>query len=168
MGQNLAAVHPTQEQWAAVDAGMDTVEQTLDAALVSLSRDDRQRLTKMGDGSEPFCRKALDVMSQNTQILPRDFDVTEMRRDLESHDALNARLVRMTRMMERMRDTEMALGSDVMVAALEGYAFLKIAGKSEGLHALRRALGKRFDGNGKRSDPPPVAPVAEDAEPVMA
>lgn len=44
----------------------------------------------------------------------------EMRRDLATHDALNTRLVRLQRVMEKANDTEMALGSDVMVMALEG------------------------------------------------
>ncbi|MCI4568949.1 hypothetical protein [Lysobacter sp. CFH 32150] len=65
-------------------------------------------------------------------------DIEEMRRDLAAHDALNTRLVRLQRVMEKANDTEMALGSDVVVMALERYAFLKIAGKGEGLHGLRR------------------------------
>jgi len=82
-----------------------------------------------------------------------------MRRDLAAHDALNTRLVRLQRVMEKANDTEMALGSDVMVTALEGYAFLKIAGKGEGLHGLRKTLEKRFENNGPRK---------VEAEPVSA
>jgi hypothetical protein len=111
----------------------------------------------MGDGSEAFCRKALDVMSENVGLMPRDFDLAEMRRDLESHDALHARMVRLTRLLEMAHDTDTALGSDVMVSALEGYAFLKAAGKGEGVDGLKKLLGKRFDNNGGRK------PVAEPA-----
>lgn len=50
----------------------------------------------------------------------------------------------------------MALGSDVMVAALGGYAFLKLSGKGEGLDAVSRELGKRFEANGARGEPAPV------------
>ena len=42
------------------------------------------------------------------------------------------------------RKAEEALGSDVMNGALEGYAFLKIAGKGEGLDSARKALSARF------------------------
>lgn len=52
-----------------------------------------------------------------------------MGRGLANHDALNTRLVRLTKLLEKVRDTDMALGSDVMVAALSGYGFLKLAGK---------------------------------------
>lgn len=60
-------------------------------------------------------------------------------------DALRPRMARLQRLYERMSDSEMALGSDLMVASLEGYAHLKVAGKGEGLDTLRQALGTRFD-----------------------
>ena len=80
--------------------------------------------------------------------------------DLDTHDALNTRLARLTQLTETVQDTEIALGSDAMVTALEGYAFLKIAGKGEGLDGLRRELGKRFNQSGARKAEPvePAAP----------
>lgn len=39
------------------------------------------------------------------------------------------RLGHLTRVHERPGDTETVMGSDLMVSWLEGYAFLKIAGK---------------------------------------
>ena len=38
----------------------------------------------------------------------------------------------------------MALGSDAMVTALEGYALLKVLGKGSGLDALRKDMSVRF------------------------
>ena len=49
---------------------------------------------------------------------------------------------------------------DVMSAALEGYAFLKIAGKGEGLDSLRRALSVRFNRSAKRKEEG-MAPVTQ-------
>ena len=80
-----------------------------------------------------------------------------MRRDLASHDALNARAVRLTQLMEKVRDTDAALGSDAMVAALQGYQFLKSAGRGEGVESLKRMLGERFEGNGQRAATPATA-----------
>ncbi|MGH8085010.1 MAG: hypothetical protein ACREPV_07020 [Lysobacter sp.] len=94
----------------------------------------------MGDKSEAFCRLALDVMTNSPGVLARDFDIEEMRRDLAAHDALRARSVRLQKLAEKVRDTDIALGSDVISAALEGYGMLKVASKSEGLSTLRRAL----------------------------
>ena len=150
MNQNLATTHFDDAQWAALDQALSTLEQAWTPLLVALNGPkERRRLTKMGDGSEAFCRKALDVMQENATLLPGNLDLAEMGRDLDSHYALNARMARVTRLLEKVRDTDIALGSDVMVAALAGYGYLKLAGKGEGLDAVSRDLGKRFEGNGR-------------------
>lgn len=156
MSQNLATTHFDDGQWAAVDAALAALEQALEPMLVPLAPDARRRMVKMGDGSEAFCRRSLDAMRENSGLLPRNLDVEEMARDLATHDALAGRLLRLTRLVEKAGDTDMALGSDVMAAALEGYAFLKIAGKGEGLDGLRRELGKRFEANGQRRGAEPA------------
>lgn len=51
----------------------------------------------------------------------------------------------LTPVSERLDDTELALGSDIMGVALEGYALLKVAGKGEALKSARRELSARFD-----------------------
>ena len=120
MSQNLASNHFDPAQWAAVDAGIGALEQALVPLLVAMAADDRRRVVKMGDGSEAFCRKALDVMTENSALLPRNLDVAEMRRDLDTHDALNARMVRLVRLLEKVRDTDTALGSDAMACRAGG------------------------------------------------
>lgn len=157
MTQNYAKNHLTAEQWAKVDEAIAALDTALAPMLVALSADARQRVVKMGDGSVAFCRAALDVISANAGLMPRNFDIDEMRLDLEAHDALNARIVRLTQLLDKAHHTDMALGSDTMVAALEGYAYLKTAGKSEGVDSLRKLLGKRFDGQGQRAAPEPVS-----------
>lgn len=155
--QNYVQNHLTDEQWLAVDGAIDNLISTIDPALVALSTSDRRRVVKMGDGSEAFCRQALDVMTENAGLMPRDFDLAEMRRDLASHDALNTRIVRLTKLMEKMHHTDMALGSDAMVAALEGYAFLKAAGTAEGVDGLKQLLGRRFEASSTRTEGTPAA-----------
>jgi hypothetical protein len=59
-----------------------------------------------------------------------------------------------------VHDTDTALGSDAMVAALEGYTFLKAAGKGEGIDTLRKMLGRRFYSNGHKPEAAQVAPTA--------
>jgi hypothetical protein len=46
----------------------------------------------------------------------------------------------------------------LMANALEGYAILKIAGKGEGLDALREMLSARFNRSPGKASQPPVAP----------
>jgi len=57
----------------------------------------------------------------------------------------------------------MAVGSDLMTNALEGYAVLKVTGKGQGVDDLRKMLATRF-ARGARSPSTPVAP----AEPAAA
>ena len=153
MTQNLVFHHLQAEQWAAVDQALQVLEDVLSPALVALTAQQRRRAVRMGDGSQAFCRTAFDVASKNAGLMPRDFDLPEMGRDLASHDALGERLVVLENLMERVRDTDIALGSDVMASSLEAYAHLKVSGKAEGVDGLRRLLSKRFHGQGKKEDP---------------
>ena len=154
MKQNYVSQHYSPEQWAQVDEALASLVRTLDPLLIALSADQRQQAVKMGDGSEPFCRKALEVIRANPTLVPGNFDVAEFARDLETHDALNLRLNHLSRLLERAQHTEMAVGSDAMVSALEGYRYLKTSGKHEGVEALSKLLGKRFEGNGQRQEEP--------------
>ena len=103
-----------------------------------------------GEGSNV----SLDCKSdENPGVLPQNLDDDGLRRDLATLDALRQRLIRFARLYERANDTEMALGSDLMTNALEAYAFLKIAGKGEGLDGLRKMLSASFNRSpGKAGD----------------
>lgn len=151
MPQNLISFQLTPADLAAVDGALKTLEDRL-ATLIDLSPEQRRALVKMGDKSEAFARKAVEVLANNPNVLPGNFDLAELRRDLAGFDQLRSRLVRVARIFERMSDSQLALGSDVMSGAMEGYAFLKVAGQGEGLDAARKALAVRFSRSGKRAD----------------
>lgn len=157
MSQNLIDMSMDTSGLAAIDGALQVLETQL-TGLVALTPDQRRQLIKMGDKSEAFCRQAVDVIGENPGILPRNFDDEGLRRDLAALDILRPRLIRLARLYERANDTEMALGSDLMTNALEAYAFLKIAGKGEGLDGLRKMLSARFNRSpGKAGDPPDAA-----------
>lgn len=164
MSQNLISLALGPTEWKAIDTTLQTLESQL-RSLIDLSTEQRSTLVKMGDKSEAFCRKALDVLANNPGVLPGNFNLAEMQRDLQAFDALRTRLTRVEKLYEKMRDSQLALGSDVMSAALEGYAFLKVAGKGEGLDSVRQALSVRFTGGPRKkatvqasSEPAPAMP----------
>jgi len=157
MTQNRISLSISAEEMHDVDIAIGMMEQRL-TTLIGLTPDERRALTKMGDKSEAFCRQAVVVLTENAHVLPRNFSVDEYRSDLAMLDALRPRLARLQRLYERMADSEMALGSDLMVASLEGYAHLKVAGKGDGLDALRQTLGARFDRS--RKGEPELPPAA--------
>lgn len=155
MSQNLLSLSLADDQLAAIDATLSQLESQL-SGLVSLQIEERRALTKMGAKSEQFCRQTLIALAQHPQIVPPSLNVAEAQADLRALDQLRPRLARLSRLAERAQDTDMALGSDVMSAALEGYALLKVSGKHQGLDTLRQSLGSRFDKSARRAEAGPA------------
>ena len=154
MTQNLVSLELSNEQLAQAEQAVTALEQAL-AGLVSLSIGECRRLTKMGQKSEVFCRQTLRVLAQNPQIVPPGLALAEAQADLLALDQLAPLLDRVQRLAERGRDTEMALGADVMDAALEGYALLKVSGKQQGLDGLRKELSSRW-ARSRSAEPEPA------------
>lgn len=143
MSQNLATLTLTDAQLQAIDQALADLE-TQFTDLVALDRDQRRSLARMGVKSEAFCRQALNALALNPQVVPSSIRLADAQADLLSLDRLRPRLQRLQRLAERAGDTEVALGSDVMTVALQGYALLRVAGRNQGLEGLRKSLGARF------------------------
>jgi hypothetical protein len=163
MSQNLINLTVDGDAQSRIAAALDLLEAEL-GALVALTPAERRELVKMGEKSESFVRQSVVVLSDNPGVLPRNFDVDGFRGDLTAVDALRPLASRLTRLHERLDDTLMALGSDLMVNALEGYAALKISGKSAGLDTLRQGLATRF-ANGRRAAAAPTSEATPPATP---
>jgi hypothetical protein len=67
---------------------------------------------------------------------------------------LRPHLTSLRQLVARADDTEMALGSDILTAALEGYALARVFGKGAGLDALKEAMAGRYS---RKRKPSPVA-----------
>ncbi|WP_133479776.1 hypothetical protein [Cognatilysobacter segetis] len=147
--QNLVSLNLSAADLTALDAALAGLEKIL-ARGVALTPQQRRDLYKMGDKSEAFCRQALTLLANNPQVVPPSLSVAEAKADLAALDALRPRLDKLRQLTERAEDTELALGSDIMGAALEGYALLKVAGHGEALKSARRDLSARFAKQGKR------------------
>ena len=143
MSQNIISLDLSDAQVSTALDALTALEGAL-SGLISLDADERRRLTKMGQKSEVFCRQALSVLAQNSQIVPPSLNLREAQADLGALDRLRPVLDRLQRLAERGSDTEMALGSDVMDVALEGYGLLKVSGKNQGLDGLRKELSSRW------------------------
>ena len=155
MSQNLISLTFTDEQLATADQALAALEGVF-AQLVALDGDERKGLNRMGGKSEQFCRQTLDVLGQNPQIVPASVGLADAQADLVALDRLRPRLKRLQKLVERTEDSETALGSDIMSLALEGYALLKVAGRNQGLEALRKELSGRFNKT-RAAEPAPAA-----------
>ncbi|WP_298597380.1 hypothetical protein [Zoogloea sp.] len=151
MPQNLVSLDLSADDLAAMDQAIATLE-TLTKPFITLSADDKSGLVKMGDKSVAFCQQTVLVLEQNKEILPQSFDYTEMEDDLAAYAALQGRVLRIREVLAKMDDTQTALGSDVMVAASEGYALMKLFGKAEGLSELQQAMRVRRPGRRRKGD----------------
>ena len=143
MKQNLASLEFSAAQLEAVDAALAVLEENL-AELVTLTAVQRRKALKMGDGSEVFCRQTELVLRQNAGMVPADFELAELQQDITTLDALRPRLQRLRTLTDRADDTELALGSDILSASLDGYALTKVIGKGTGLDTLKAAMKTRL------------------------
>jgi hypothetical protein len=137
MPQNLVSLDLSADDLAAMDQAIATLE-ALTKPFITLSADDKSSLVKMGDKSVAFCQQTALVLAQNKEILPT-FDYTEMEDDLAAYAALRPRAAHPGGAGQDGRHPD-RLGSDVMVAASEGYALMKLFGKAEGLSELQQAM----------------------------
>jgi hypothetical protein len=147
MTQDLLNLDISDDDWAAIDAALTTLETKLGAKLTDLTIEQRSRLTKMGGKSETFCRQALVTGRQNVAKLPTDTanDLTTEEGDLASLDKLRPRLTRLMSLTEKADDSELALRSDIMVYCLVLYGVLKAIGAGAGLDDLKAQMGVRFN-----------------------
>jgi hypothetical protein len=143
MSQNLISLSLTEADYAEIDNALATLDAKL-ASLITLETDERRAINKMGEKSEAFCRRTLVTMGENPELIPAGVDLAGALRDMAQLDLMRPRITRLRKLMGRVDDSEMALGSDMMTTALEGYALLKVLGKGSGLDALRREMASRF------------------------
>ena len=143
MKQNLVSLEFSAAQLEAVDAALAVLEENL-AELVTLTAVQRRKALKMGDGSEVFCRQTELVLRQNAGMVPADFELAELQQDIATLDALRPRLQRLRTLTDRADDTELALGSDILSASLDGYALTKVIGQGTGLDTLKAAMKTRL------------------------
>ena len=148
MSQNLISLTIDSNRFSAIDAALTALEKQLDD-FVELSVEQRRELLKLGPRTEVFCRATIEVMERNPGALPADFDLEAIRTDRVAIDQVRPLLSRLRMLVSRVQDTEMALGSDLYKAALDGYRFAKATGSGAMLDELKVQASPLFKGNPK-------------------
>lgn len=112
--------------------------------LIDLTPGERRTMLRMGDASRAFVSQALEIALQNQDILPRSFDVEEMRKDVELLAALAPIMAALAQLNELVDDTFMEVGGEAYAAALAVYQYARAAGKGAALDSALDTLGQRF------------------------
>ena len=158
--QNLISLVLTDQDLNDLDTSLGTMRRVMSRVVV-LQPEDRIEVKKMGPKSRQFCEQALAVLDNNRQIVPPNLGLDEALADKRALDLLRPRIQQLRQLMETADDTEMALGSDMMAVAHEGYRLLSGSGKSEALKSARRELSVRFArqprASGEGTPPDPAA-----------
>jgi len=138
---------------ARIAAALNTLETEL-IGLASFTAQERRDLVGMSEAAEALVRKAVLVLDEHDDVLPDDFDLESFQADLATLDVFRPLFARIGHLYDRATGTEMALRNDLVLNAIEGYAWLEAAGKSADLDALRKAMSQRL-GRGSRGAPTP-------------
>ena len=131
--------------------------------LIDLTAEERHSIIKMGDKSRGFVLKALEVANQNPAILPRSFNIEEMRNDIQLFEDLQPVLMAINKLQDLVEDTVMEAGGEAYAAALAVYSYVKASGAGEALEVAADDLGRRFARKGRVSQPDP-APSPSNAQ----
>jgi hypothetical protein len=150
MTNRISAALTKTDREAVMDA-ITTIKTRL-PFLIDLTADERKALPKMGDKSRAFVSKALEVATQNP-----DFDLEEMRKDVQLFEAMYPIVVALAQLQELMDDTYTTVGSEAYAAALQVYTYAKASGQGAGLDSVVDELGQRFARKAKKAKPQPSA-----------
>ncbi len=144
MPVNRISASMNQAQADEVTKAIETINQNL-PFLIDLTTGERQDMPKFGNKNRTFVVKALELAKQNPDILPRSFDVEEMKKDVELVEKLYPIHQAMTKLFEKIDDTYFAAGSEAYTSALHVYNYAKAANIAMGvLDDVLDDLGKRF------------------------
>ena len=149
--QNLISLELTPQDLADWDEAAAT-QQRIATKFRTLTSEQRRDINKLGPKSFAFVEQTFDILVNNPQMVPPNLGLTEALADLTALKALRPRLQQLRQLMEKADDTEMALGSDAVAVAYEGYRLLAVSGKSEALKSARRELSQRFSRTRRESD----------------
>ena len=127
--------------------------------LIDLKPEERQAMLKFGEKNRSFVVKAATVAEQNPDILPRNFNLDEMKSDVSLIEDLYPLVTAVSNLLGKLEDTYFAAGSEAYSAALLVYQYAKTANVATGvLENALNDLGHRFAKHPKGSTTTPSDP----------
>lgn len=112
--------------------------------LIGLSREDRLKLSKIGNRTRPFVVDAIAIAVANPGIVPRSVDVATLDSRVTTFDNLLEVERALSQLLEKVTETRTQLGSDLYAVARSVYAVIKSPATVPGLNDQKDKLAKRF------------------------
>jgi hypothetical protein len=125
--------------------------------LISISPTARKRLMKLGPKSEAFVQEAMNVARDYGELLPAGLSTVDLERDLAVRQLLLPVQQKLEVLLQKVKDTSMVAGSDLMQASTLVYRSLQSHGHTAGLGTVTTSLGRRFIRQGGTTEPEPPA-----------
>lgn len=155
MDNSISITIPPADLQAVKDM-LATINGLLAPYLIALTPEDRRKLLKMGDGSEPLVSKVMDYAVSDPQFLPPFFQIAELKKDWEAVTALLPIFRTVQQLENNLSDTVMLTGSEAFEGSLSYYNSVKLGAKMNVPNAktIYEDLSKRFEAQGKRKAKP--------------
>ncbi|MGC9400490.1 MAG: hypothetical protein ACP5HM_15325 [Anaerolineae bacterium] len=150
MVANRIQAEITQEDQQAVLDILAEIRERL-PFLLNLTAEERQALPKMGEKSRAFVDEALALVREDPDLLPADFEVEELEKDIALYDRLQPILFAVLQLEDLLLSTTVAASSDAYSAALAIYERAQEAGKGETLAACLAEIEKAAKRSGDTS-----------------
>ncbi len=159
MPTNLNDVTLSEVDQQEVMQAIATIQKKL-SFLINLSQAERRAFPRMGDKTRIFIQKAMEVAHQNSDFLPRSFDVEDMQREVNLFEGLYPILLSLSQLHELLEDTYIVAGNDAYTSARVVYQSAKANGRGIGIDAVVDELGSRFSRKARK----PQAEVKAEAK----
>ncbi len=150
MAENRIDISLSAEERQTILNHIKTLKESM-PFLIGLTKEQRQKMLKMSDKATVFVSKALELANQEPDFLPRNFDVSVMRRDVELYQSLLIIQQTLMQVVELIDDTTRQAGSEAYESALTVYQYAKNSRSGvEGLDQVVSELGKIFSSQGRK------------------
>jgi len=153
----------TAAQITGVKTAIQTINNNL-PFLIGLTVGERIALPSINVNNKAFTEDAINVMVNNSSLVPSYLSVPNMQADLTFFSQLDELIIIVKQLLERLEDTQLLAGSEAYVAALVSYKVIGNAADAgvSGADTLYNQLKTRFSNQGGNTNPntEPPAPVA--------
>jgi hypothetical protein len=156
--ENKISIEIPAADLAAVKAALQQVQTILAPYVIALTPEQRKRIPKMSDGTEPFVEKVMDYAESDPQFLPPFVNLVELKKDWQAVLGLMPLLRMVDQIQDTLSDTAMMAGSEAYIGALSYYNSVKQAAKvnAPDAKAIHEDLRKRFERRNRVSNGLPM------------